>query len=154
MTSEHRRLSYRVSIRRHETDSFGHVNNAVYLNYLEEANCDIMEQLGIPISLLKQQGIVILLKRVLLDFLAPAFHGDTLTFESWLIDMQEASGTWRHEVFNQHRALILLAEDTGVFMSTVTHRPVQIPDLVRTAVVPYYAPAPRALAMRLRPEHS
>jgi thioesterase-3 len=142
MHSPHKRLLYTVKVRRHEVDSFGHVNNAVYLNYLEEAGCDLMEQLGFPAASLKQLGVIILLKRVNLDFKSPAFHGDILTFETWLIDMQHASGTWRHEVYNQNRTLILIAEDTGVFLSTETGRPVRIPEPIRFAVQPYYAPGP------------
>ncbi len=140
MPSPHKRLLYTVKVRRHEVDSFGHVNNAVYLNYLEEAGVDLMEQLGFPAASLKKQGVIILLKQVTLDFKAPAFHGDTLTFETWLIDMQHASGTWRHEVYDQNRRLILIAEDTGVFLSTENGKPIRIPDPIRSAVEPYFSP--------------
>lgn len=34
-------------VRGYELDSFGHVNNAVYLNYLEQARWEIIEKLGI-----------------------------------------------------------------------------------------------------------
>ena len=140
MNQPPKRLLYTVPVRRHEVDSFGHVNNAVYLNYLEEAGCDLMKQLGFPVASLKDQGVIILLKGVTLDFKAPAFHGDTLTFETWLIDLQQASGTWRHEVFNQDRTLVLIAEDTGVFLSTETGKPTRIPEPIISAVRPYYAP--------------
>ena len=33
-------------VRGYELDSFGHVNNAVYLNYLEEARWDCLEKTG------------------------------------------------------------------------------------------------------------
>lgn len=149
MTREAQRLLFHVKVRRYETDSFGHVNNAVYLNYLEEAGCNTMEQLGFPVAALKQQGIIILLKKATLDFKSPATYGDTLTIESWLIDLQQASGTWRHEVYNQDRKLILVADDMGVFLSTATGRPIRIPDAILAAVQSHYAPAPP-----LRPTHS
>ena len=38
---------YRFVVRGYELDSFGHVNNAVYLNYLEQARWEIIEQLGL-----------------------------------------------------------------------------------------------------------
>jgi len=34
-------------VRGYELDSFGHVNNAVYLNYLEQARWEIIEKLGL-----------------------------------------------------------------------------------------------------------
>ncbi len=37
-------FSYELTVRGNELDSFGHVNNAVYLNYLEQARWDILRQ--------------------------------------------------------------------------------------------------------------
>lgn len=34
---------YEIQVRGYELDSFGHVNNAVYLNYLEEARWNILK---------------------------------------------------------------------------------------------------------------
>jgi len=39
LISHHRVASY-------ELDSFGHVNNAVFLNYLEKARCDFLRARG------------------------------------------------------------------------------------------------------------
>src|SRR6056297_3517226 len=36
--------SYELTVRGNELDSFGHVNNAVYLNYLEQARWDILRR--------------------------------------------------------------------------------------------------------------
>ena len=40
-------FTYKFVVRGYELDSYGHVNNAVYLNYLEQARWDIIEQLGL-----------------------------------------------------------------------------------------------------------
>ena len=42
-----KKYTYNFVVRGYELDSFGHVNNAVYLNYLEQARWDIIEQLGL-----------------------------------------------------------------------------------------------------------
>ena len=36
-----------ITVRGYELDSFGHVNNAVYLNYCEQARWDILRSLGL-----------------------------------------------------------------------------------------------------------
>jgi len=41
------KYTYKFVVRGYELDSFGHVNSAVYLNYLEQARWDIIEQLGL-----------------------------------------------------------------------------------------------------------
>ena len=44
-------------VRGYELDSFGHVNNAVYLNYLEQARWEIVEKLGV-LELLKNNETI------------------------------------------------------------------------------------------------
>ncbi len=40
-------FKYNFEVRGYELDSFGHVNNAVYLNYLEQARWEIMNKLNL-----------------------------------------------------------------------------------------------------------
>jgi YbgC/YbaW family acyl-CoA thioester hydrolase len=40
-------FEYRLSVRGYELDSYGHVNNAVYLNYFEQARWEIFRQLDL-----------------------------------------------------------------------------------------------------------
>lgn len=38
---------FELTVRGYELDSYGHVNNAVYLNYIEQARWDLFRQLGL-----------------------------------------------------------------------------------------------------------
>ena len=38
---------YSITVRGYEIDSFGHVNNAVYLNYMEQARWEIMRSMDL-----------------------------------------------------------------------------------------------------------
>jgi YbgC/YbaW family acyl-CoA thioester hydrolase len=40
-------FDYKLSVRGYELDSYGHVNNAVYLNYFEQARWEIFHQLDL-----------------------------------------------------------------------------------------------------------
>jgi YbgC/YbaW family acyl-CoA thioester hydrolase len=40
-------FKYNFDVKGYELDSFGHVNNSVYLNYLEQARWEIMKELGL-----------------------------------------------------------------------------------------------------------
>jgi len=39
-------FEYRLSVRGYELDSYNHVNNAVYLNYYEQARWQLMKETG------------------------------------------------------------------------------------------------------------
>lgn len=42
-----KKYTYEFVVRGYELDSYGHVNNAVYLNYLEQARWELFEQLDL-----------------------------------------------------------------------------------------------------------
>ncbi|MBK6281447.1 MAG: acyl-CoA thioesterase [Draconibacterium sp.] len=50
-------FKYEFQVRGYELDSFGHVNNAVYLNYLEQARWEIVQKLGV-LELLKKNDCI------------------------------------------------------------------------------------------------
>jgi len=53
---------YRFEVRGYELDSFGHVNNAVYLNYYEQARWHIMKELGLLEYLKNTGGFLVVIK--------------------------------------------------------------------------------------------
>lgn len=73
-----------VRVRFHEIDGLGHVNNAAYLNYLEQAAIDHATYLGIDMPRLKTLGGVFVARRHEIEFVRPAFAGDLLRVETWL----------------------------------------------------------------------
>ena len=66
-----------VAVRTYELDMLGHVNNAVYLNWLEQGRLAAMEHCGYPVRSLAQKWLTNIV-RVEVDFRRPAFYGDLL----------------------------------------------------------------------------
>ena len=64
-TMEH---SCDVVVRWYECDTYGHVNNAVYLHYLEFARENYMRDLGISFSDMRASGIGLVVARVSIDY--------------------------------------------------------------------------------------
>ena len=71
-------------VRFHEVDALGHVNNAAYLNYLEQAAIDHATFLGLALERLQALGGVFVARRHEIDFLKPTFAGDLLRIVTWL----------------------------------------------------------------------
>jgi acyl-CoA thioester hydrolase len=74
------KISHHLQTRFRDCDAFGHVNNAVYLNYLEEARCTWLEALIAkrPIEL---RDIPIILASVHIDYLSPARFREDLQID-------------------------------------------------------------------------
>jgi len=123
-----RKFKFGLKVRRYELDSFNHVNNAVYFNYIEQALEEAMIEIGYPVERLREMGIFIFLRNVEIDFLAPASNGDNLEIVSWLADMKRVRGTWQHEIYNADTGKLLVRTFTTSAFLDRDGKPIKAPD--------------------------
>jgi len=109
-------------------DALGHVNNAVYQNYLEQAAIEHSEYLGLTLDVYRQVGGVFVMRRVEIDYLRPAVAGDTLEVTTWLKEMRGTRALRCYEIRKQNQDnLLVTAEALWVWVDTQTMRPKPIP---------------------------
>jgi acyl-CoA thioester hydrolase len=80
-------------------DALGHVNNAAYLNYLEQAAIDHATLLGLDLETLRRLGGVFVARRHEMVFQRPAHAGDVLRIATWLDEPRGARVERRYLVF-------------------------------------------------------
>ena len=97
----------KLVVRTYECDSYGHVNNANYLNYLEYARCEMLRALGFDYSAMVKAGYGIYVARIEIDYKRPAFTDDELLIKSRPIKKRAVSGVIAQELW---RGDELLAE--------------------------------------------
>lgn len=78
-------------IRTFHTDSFGHVNNARYLELLEEARWQFGEHNGL-IELLNEENLGFIIMQMNLRFRLPVVEGDTIQVFTRLVSLGTAIG--------------------------------------------------------------
>ena len=78
-------------IRTFHTDGFGHVNNARYLEILEEARWQFAENIGL-VSLLRESNLGFIIMDLRIRFRAPVVEGDCICVDTNLISLGSASG--------------------------------------------------------------
>lgn len=111
----------------YEMDSFGHVNNAVFLNYLEKARCDFMTLKGLRFKDFFEWHRYPLVARASLEYKYPAAADDQLLINGWISHHTQASFTLQYEIINRDSGkLILTAETFHVFVDD-NNRPARIP---------------------------
>jgi acyl-CoA thioester hydrolase len=120
----------RVKIYYHHTDCGGVVYYARYLEFLEEARTEFLEQRGILIKELIKQGIVFAISHQEIDYKSPAFYGDTLQIETQLTKISGVRLEFEYEIKNQSGKLIATAGTVMACMSS-TFKPKPIPEEVR-----------------------
>ena len=70
-----------ITVRGYELDSYGHVNNAVYLQYYEQARWEMMKNLGF-LDLLKDSGISVVVVESFVRYMRELCMFDELVVES------------------------------------------------------------------------
>lgn len=112
----------------YELDSFGHVNNAIFLNYLEKARCDYLVLKGLSFNdffLWKKYPIVV---KSTLEYKYPATAHDKLLIKGWISAYTTTSFTMKYEIINQdNNKLILKAETIHAFINEI-NKPTRIPE--------------------------
>jgi acyl-CoA thioester hydrolase len=112
-------------------DALGHVNNAVYQNYLEQAAIEHSEHLGLTLDVYKEFGGVFVMRRVEIDYLRPAVAGETLEVTTWVREIRGTRSFRRYEIRKQNQEdLLVTAEVLWVWVEAKTMRPRPIPSLI------------------------
>lgn len=70
-------------VRDYECDMQGIVNNANYLHYLEHTRHEFLHHIGLDFEKLTREGILLVVKRIELDYSLPLRSGD-----SFIVDCQ------------------------------------------------------------------
>lgn len=85
-------------VRFSDLDPLGHVNNAVYVTYLEQAAIDHAAALDLGQDRLAALGGVFIARRHLIDFLKPAVADDRLQILTWIGEMRGARAVRFYEI--------------------------------------------------------
>jgi acyl-CoA thioester hydrolase len=121
-------FEHELEVRFRDCDAMGHVNNAVYLTYLEQARFAHWQRLtgstGIPRNFI--------LARVECDYRAQATVGDRLIVRLRVAAVGTSSFTFEYEIANgRTREVVVTARSVQVMFDYAARRPVPLPADVR-----------------------
>lgn len=121
-------FSIRKRVEWRDVDSLWHVNNAMYLAYIEDAGIQVCDAYGWPMERMKDEGFGVLARRHRLEYRQPARRGDELEISTWFAEAQRSSGIRHYAI---HRVsdgeLLLRARSLYVWFDLTTGRPIRIP---------------------------
>ena len=114
-----------LTVRSYECDAYNHVNNAIYLNYLEYARMEFLKDTGFRYKEFVAQGYFLIVVRVAIDYKLSAVLDDVLTIETEPVKRRTASGMFRQRIL-RGEALVAEAEVSWAVLNSVG-RPTPIP---------------------------
>jgi len=121
-----------VSVRSYECDSYGHVNNAVYLNYLEYARDEYLKDIGVSIPELRASGFGLLVAKISIEYRLPAFTDEFLTINTSALRQTLVGGVLRQVITraaadNGAKPLVVAEADVTWVCVDSRGRPVRLP---------------------------
>jgi len=121
------KMKARLQVRSYEVDSFGHVNNAIFLNYLEFARGEFLRQKGLSFNDFIKWKAFPYVAKIIIEYKTPAKFDDILEVSGWISHFSRASFTLNKEIINiKTGKLLARAEVTMVFVND-NQRPTAIP---------------------------
>ena len=135
-------FTHHLEVRFRDCDALGHVNNAVYLTYLEESRFAFWRASGLgrhapdlpPPDGDAEAALGVIVARVEIDYRRPARHGDALRIHVGVAAIGRTSFTYEYEIVDAADTLIANARSVIVRYDYAAGRPVPISEDIKQAL--------------------
>ena len=124
-----------ITVRHYECDAYGHLNNAVYLQYMQEAAVNASAANGLDRRAYERMGRIWLIRASEVEYLSTARAGDNLEVNTWVAGYRRS--TSRREYAIRRPAddtLVAKGGSDWVFLDAATLQPSAITAEVRAAL--------------------
>ena len=147
-------FSRRFQVRHYECDDQGLVNNAVYLQYMQQTAVEASAAAGFGLEWYEAQGTVWVIRKMTIEYLRPAFAADELAVTTWLSSLHRVRAYREYEVRLVRRGgansllpdagtpsktndeLLACAQADWVYVNRQTGLPARIPAAALTMFAP------------------
>ena len=135
------KLSFTEKIYTYHIDFVGHVNNIIYIQWMENGRMRFMEAIGFPINeIAHNDGIVPILTETSIKYKNPLFLNNTVTVEMWISKLNNASAIMEFRFLNEVNELCTSGQQKGLFIDRKTMRPVRLTGKHREAFEKFLIP--------------
>lgn len=115
-----------------DIDSQGHVNNAIYVKWMDAAAWANSVAVGYDHAKYQSLGSAFVVRRHEIDYLQPAYAGQELVVATWPCEMARFNAMRRHQIIRLNDGVTLARALTHwVYLDTKTGRPRRMePELI------------------------
>ncbi|KPM47839.1 acyl-CoA thioesterase [Jiulongibacter sediminis] len=116
-------FSQNIKITPEHLDELNHVNNVVYLKFMEKAAIDHWYHVATEEE---RESVRWIARRHEIDYLRPAFLNDELTIETW-VEKHDAISTERHYLISKNGQPVVKALTLWIALDPVSMKPKRLP---------------------------
>jgi len=119
-----------IRVRYGETDQMGVVHHGNYALYLEMARIEWLRKLGISYKKMEEDGIVLPVISICLNFKKSACYDDVIKVKTQLKKMPTATIEFDYEITNENGEIITTANTVLAFIDMKTKKPMRAPKYI------------------------
>jgi acyl-CoA thioester hydrolase len=131
------KICFDLEIYSYQIDFIGHVNNAVYVQWMEIGRTKLLEAVGMPTHEIFKQGFAPVLVQTSITYKLPLYLGELVQVEMWLSELGNASAIVQFRFYNSQKTLVAEGTQKGLFVDTQTMRPKRLSAEVKAKFTPY-----------------
>ncbi|MDX2004534.1 MAG: thioesterase family protein [Meiothermus sp.] len=129
---ERSRHSHIIRVVEADIDALGHVNNTVYLRYVEACVSAHAERVGMGLEQIRELGMLPVVRRHTITYHRPALAGDELEISTRIIRFEGFRATRLGEV-RRDGALLAECETEWIWIDALRLRPKAVPKEIQAA---------------------
>ncbi|MEM9363279.1 MAG: thioesterase family protein [Bacteroidota bacterium] len=130
-----RQNSFSFRVRYGETDQMGVVYHGNYAQYLEMGRVEWLRALGISYRSMEENGIMLPVISLQLEYKKSAYYDDLLTVETSLVKAPTVKIEFDYQIFNEKQELLVRGNTVLAFMDMKTGRPTRCPNYILKKLV-------------------
>lgn len=122
--------SYSFRVRYVETDQMGVVYHGNYAQYMELGRVEWLRALGITYRSMEDNGVMLPVISLHIDYKKSALYDDLLTVETRLVGRPMVKIAFDYRLLNEQGELLATAHTVLAFMDKATGRPMRCPTYI------------------------
>lgn len=118
------KLKFKEPVYTYHIDFVGHVNNIVYVQWLENARVKLIEAMGFSISKIAiDDDILPIITETTIQYKKPFFLSNEVHVEVWVSEIFNVSANFKFRFRNEKGVICSTAQQKVLFIDRATQRP-------------------------------
>jgi len=131
------KVSFDLEIHTFNIDFLGHVNNGVYVQWMEIGRSKFLEAAGLVTHEILKQSFAPLLVQTTISYKVPLYLGDRVHIDVWLSELRNTTGIIQFRFYNGSQVLVAEGYQRGLFVDTKTMLPRRLLPEERALFLPF-----------------
>src|SRR5215204_3149568 len=131
------KIAFDQEIHTFQIDFLGHVNNGVYIQWMEIGRTKLLAAAGLVTHEILKQSFAPLLVQTTITYKVPLYLGDHVHSDVWLSEVRNTTGIIQFRFYNGSQILVAEGYQRGLFVDTKTMLPRRLLPEERALFLPY-----------------